>query len=34
MDPRKSVGWKSRALMIFGLDPEKTDTKSEETDGG
>ena len=30
----KSVGWKSRALMILGLDPEKTDIKSEETGGG
>ena len=31
MIPWKSVGWKSRPLMILGLDPEKANIKSEGT---
>ena len=34
MIPWKSVGQKSRALMILELEPENTNTKSEETGGG
>lgn len=31
---RKSVGCKSQALMMLRLIPERTDTKSEETNEG